>query len=126
MKNHLPKRSNRSATIVVFILSACFGLILHPVPVFSQGKVAQRIAELKENGFFKKEELKMFSVATLSNPEISKALSRYTSLKVNNELYKILDTKPEYLKLSIPLENGSANVTVLMYKVNISPNGLAS
>ena len=65
----------------------------------------------------------MFLVAPYSNPEISQTVTRYTALKVNDELEKILASKPDYLKLIIPLESGSTNLTLELFKVDISPNG---
>lgn len=106
----------------MFVLFAFISLILNSVPLYSQGKIAQRIAEIKQNVAFN-EEVKPFSVVPYNNPEISKTVTRYTTLKINDELGKILAAKPEHLKLIIPLENGLSNLTVILYKVNISPNG---
>src|SRR3954453_16517441 len=111
MKNHLLKGSSIYTALLVFCAFASLTLI--SFPLYSQGRIAQRIAEINRDGVFN-EEVKLFSAVPYSNSEISQTITRYTALKVNDDLNRILFSKPGYLKLTIPLENGASSLTVLL------------
>jgi hypothetical protein len=105
-----------------------FSLIFNAAVTFGKsevttGKIAKKVTELKQQNVFK-EKSKIFSVVrNSSNEELSRTVSKYTLLKANESFPEVASKQPEYLKLTLPVENGARNLTVLLYKVNISPSG---
>ncbi len=121
MKNHPFKRE----LIFCRILPTAFlivGILLNTSVVFSQGLVAQEISILKQKNVFK-EEISPFAISDIAaDPAISKTVSKFNLLTVTQGIKDIITSKPDFLKMRIPFENGS-NVLVLLYKTNISPGG---
>ncbi len=87
------------------------------------GKVAQRVEDLKIQGVFSKE-TSLFKVAPAMQVDaaIAAAVKKYSFVEAEG-IETIQQTKPAYLNFTIPVDNGSRQLRVLLYNENISPNG---
>lgn len=118
---------NFAKIAAAFMTIAVTGLVnVQNVCAFSDanpGKVALKVAELKQQNVFK-QQVEVFSKAgTNSDTKISQTVRKYSLLRTNSAFSEILNSKPEYLKLSLPSPNGTENFSLLLYKVDISSNG---
>jgi PKD-like domain/Metallo-peptidase family M12/Secretion system C-terminal sorting domain len=118
----------RGITIILFSAGALFVLFTPHTSWGSgrnlPGKIAEKISELNKKNVFKAETKIVTLASKMPDAEISKAVSDYTLLTINHIKTKsVINTKPEYLKMTIPVDNGARNFVLLLYKVNISPNG---
>lgn len=90
------------------------------------GNIAKKITALKKQNVFSKE-TNVFSLEKNSKagryvPQTS-AVSKYDLLSLTNGLTEILNSKPEFLRISIPIENGTRSLKIFLYRADISPNG---
>ncbi|MEP7170114.1 MAG: hypothetical protein ABI855_12145 [Bacteroidota bacterium] len=114
-------------TLYGFALTVVFGLLTGSGAAYGKneihGKVARKVSELKEKGVFSKES-RVFSVAQSDNTEaLRETVRNFTLLKLKSEVSDIINSKPDYLKLTVPFNNGLNQFTLLLYKHDISPNG---
>ena len=106
---------------------AILGLFFIPVKSWSQpgnnpaGRIAQKVISFQQKGSFAKERA-LFSVAGGSNSQASRSIKKYTLLDIKG-LQDILQNRPAFLNFSLPINNGSSFLRVLLYKESISPNG---
>lgn len=88
------------------------------------GMVAKKVAELDQKNVFNKE-YRIFSVAQSSESEtLRETVRNFTLLSLKPEVADIINQKPDYIKLIVPINNRASNFTLLLYKINISPSGL--
>lgn len=102
------------------------GILFHPFQFSFAGekmkKIAEHVFQLQQQHDFSNV-INPFTIHGFnSDIEISKVLKNYTLLNDMHSISSILTTQPEYLKLNIPY--GNETLSLLLYKVNISPNGL--
>jgi PKD domain-containing protein/metallopeptidase family M12-like protein/type IX secretion system substrate protein len=113
--------------LIALMFASAFGITMNPETAYANneihGRVARKISDLKQQAVFSRE-YAVFSVAQSNSAETLRAtVSKFTLLDLKQGASEIMTSKPEYLKLAVPVENGSRNLTLLLYKVNISPNG---
>lgn len=88
-----------------------------------EGKIAQKVDELKQQNAFNKT-FETFTVnGRNSNPDISKVVNNYVLISGNNMMAEIRSSQPDNLRLILPSGKGQENFSLLLFKVNISPNG---
>ncbi|MEO7982491.1 MAG: hypothetical protein ABI688_00290 [Bacteroidota bacterium] len=105
---------------LVFITLFLAGFAQQNLPV---SRIAKKIAGLQQKGSFTKE-FSVFGMVAQAAPdrEISAVVKKYTLLDVH-DVTEIRHAKPAYVRFSIPVDNGSRQIKILLYKENISPNG---
>lgn len=117
----MKKQTSKTAFVMAVILIAI--TVFAEPAVYAEKRVSKKIAELNQRNTFN-QEVNVFTVSGFrSDAQISKTVTSYALLKTNNAFSEIITAKPEYLKLNMPAESESNNFTLLLYKVNISPNG---
>jgi PKD-like domain/Metallo-peptidase family M12/Secretion system C-terminal sorting domain len=102
-------------------------LLLNAVIVFGRegttGKISERVAQLQQQNVFTNE-FQLFSVTARSVAnDLSKTITNYTLLNTNSRVADVINTKPDFIKILVPLDNGARTLPLLLYKVDISPNG---
>jgi hypothetical protein len=101
----------------LFISGAAYG------KTETHGSVARNVVELNQKGVFTKE-YRVLSVTQSNKAEALRVtVKNFTLMNVTAEAADIISTKPEYVKLIVPFDNGTNHFTLLLYRVNISPNG---
>jgi hypothetical protein len=105
-----------NATVLPKLLLS-FLLLLNIYPVFSNGLVAEKILQINKQEF---QNYNPFQIAH-QETDLHNVVSDYLLLKPGNDFQKIMDNKPDYIRISLPFSGNTLNV--LLYKVNISPNG---
>lgn len=101
-----------------------FAFIFIPVSTWAQGgQIAQKINSFKQKGSFAKETA-LFSIATSNtwNSDVAKSVKQFTLLDIPGSA-EILKSKPAFLNVSVPIDNGRRMIRVLLYKESISANG---
>lgn len=87
--------------------------------------IAEHISDLKKKNVFKTE-ISPFSVSFKNtDPSIQKVVTKFTTLQSSDALNEIIRTKPEFLKMNIPLERGARTMVVLLYKATLAPGGIS-
>jgi len=87
------------------------------------GKIAERVETLKQKGVFSKETALFTTMpSTAAEPVIAAAVKKFSFVEATG-IEAIQQEKPEYLSINIPVDNGSRQLKVLLYKENISPDG---
>ncbi len=117
----MKKQTTKKAAVLAAILLAM--MVLTGQAAYAEKRISKKVTELKQHNAFK-QELNVFTISGFrSDAQISKAVRNYALLKTNNTVSEIVATKPDYLKLNLPAESESSHFTLLLYKVDISPNG---
>ena len=89
------------------------------------GKIAEKVNLLNQQQVFTTE-YHAFDLAGInSDVQISATVKNYALLNVNKVADEILNLKPDYLKLTIPGTAGNGKFTLLLFKEEISPDGLS-
>jgi hypothetical protein len=109
--------------LMAFAVVLFFGITWEPARSADRtGRIALNIAGLKNsNTVFKT--VNLVSTATETRlANVEKTVRNYSLLRLNeNALTDVLNTAPENISLSIPSRQG--NISLQLYKVDISPNG---
>src|SRR5262245_35905272 len=78
-------------------------LILYNGEVLAQNRIASHVAELRAKGSFKRA-FNPFTVAQMPpGSPISKEVSHSTLLDVNESKSEILNTKPDFMEMNVPI-----------------------
>ncbi|MEO8086448.1 MAG: zinc-dependent metalloprotease family protein, partial [Bacteroidota bacterium] len=125
MKNNCIKPLTSAVLAVAFVLAA--GIFFSPAAVYAssnfKGQVFEKVEKMKAQNVFTKK-TSAFAVASgASEQGLAAVLSHYTLLKKSADIESIKATKPEFISLPIPVDNGARSLNLLLYKVDISPNG---
>ncbi len=88
------------------------------------GMVGQKVQTLNDQGFFSKPEKLFVLAASQENEQARSAVKSYTLVDPSQRISQIVSDKPDYISLLLPINRGNNTVTVLLYKTDISPNGL--
>nr|AUN35599.1 putative internalin [uncultured bacterium] len=103
---------------------AVFSLIFISLKIQAQsGRIAEKVKSFKQAGSFAKETA-LFSVTAdgRASSEVSKTVKQFTLLDINDAA-ALLRSKPAFLSVNIPVENGRRSLQLLLYKETISANG---
>ena len=87
-------------------------------------RIALKVNELKREHEFKSYDNVFSFLAESSDAEISKTVTVYTTLKVGVGVENILNTQPDFIRISVPSMNKKEDMILLLYKYDISPAGL--
>ncbi len=89
----------------------------------SGGIIFNKVNLLKQQNAFNREYNLFNLLPARQNSEVSAVVKQYTTLSPGAEMNDVITNKPPYIKVILPIENGARSLTVLLYKVNISPEG---
>lgn len=85
--------------------------------------VIKEINAVSKTGKFN-ESLRPFTVIKKqTDPEIESALKSYIQIDFSADFRKILEERPEYLKIKIPVNENNSEIDLLLTKTDISKNG---
>ena len=106
------------------VLSLAMLISFIPFAAYAQGgKIFQRVNSFKQNGSFSKETAVFLLNSGTSNfGEVYKSVKQFTLLNILS-VSDILKTKPAFLNIVIPVNNGNRSIRILLYKESISQNG---
>lgn len=127
MKNQILKQKpGQSTTLVITLLCILF---LNTFDSIGQkrtapGKIANKIKTLREQVIFEEYNNGFTFSGKNNDNKISGVVKHYTLLNTGNDIARILNTKPAYIRFVIPSVIGTKNMTLLLYKTDISPSGL--
>lgn len=107
-------------------LISCF--LLFSTVTFSQnnlrtGKIAQRVEALRQQGAFSQEVSLFKMLPQTVDPVVSATVKKYSFIEAEG-IETIQRSQPAYLNFNIPVDNGRRQIKVLLYKEDISPDGL--
>ncbi len=109
---------------VVLSLTISWNPVLGADPVLkSGGKIADQVNQLKRQNAFNRDYNLFTLVPTPPYGSLSDIVKNYTTLSLGSDVSEVLASKPEFIRFKIPIDNGAKELSVLLYKVNISPNG---
>ncbi|MFT3909581.1 MAG: M12 family metallo-peptidase [Ferruginibacter sp.] len=117
MKNHVTSKG-------ISLYLVLFAFIFIPASTWAQGgRIAQKVNSFKQKGSFAKETA-LFTIAAGNtwNSDVAKSVKQFTLLDVPGSA-EILKSKPAFLNIPVPVDNGRRSIRVLLYKESISPNG---
>lgn len=117
---------NKNSYLIVMMF-----LALSAMPLFTYGRnpgesgiVALKVAELIRGKTDFRQSNLFIPAANQSHEQISKTIRKYTLLRMNDaELNFVLQSQPEFLRITLPGNTISVQTNLLLYKVNISSNG---
>src|SRR5688572_26952640 len=119
--NYFRKKIRSTLALMTAMLS--FSLNVNSREVGEPGKVALQVSALQQEktNFVT---TSIFNLATSQqNANVESTIRNYTLISVNHSaLTTLLQTKPEFIRVSIPVRNSNA-ITVLLYRESISGNG---
>ncbi len=91
----------------------------------SRGIVAAKVNELKQKGAFG-ESIPLGKIAytadRIAERDAAKMLKQFTLLDMLSTA-SILSSKPSFLNVTVPIDNGRGNLHLLLFQQDISPNG---
>jgi len=88
------------------------------------GKIALKVNELVQSNVNFHQTNLFLPAPSQFNKQVSNTIKKYTLLQINSSALKgLLQSQPEFIRVSIPGVGLSTGFQVLLYKVNISANG---
>jgi hypothetical protein len=129
MINKIYYQMNHSKKISAFaIISVIISLFmgLSPLKSVAQGRVTDRVTEIQQQAGFGTRIYQPFKVSNaVISERIAETVTKYTLFEQAGDKETILRTKPEYLRLKFPVDNGSRIMSLLLFRTDISPNGFS-
>lgn len=119
-------KTNKMIKTQIRILSSslllCFTLIsfsAFSVPGTISSQAHEKYASQKSENLF----IPFNAENSASKEELYTVVKNCTVLKATADIKKIINNQPEFIKLKLPINDGLQFLEVILYKVNISPNG---
>lgn len=93
------------------------------IKLFAEGKIGQKVLMLQKQNVFSKQVNPLKLSASQFDEQSENILRSYTLLDLSGDVINIVNTQPDYLRITVPIDKGHNSFTVLLFKENISPNG---
>ncbi|MDQ3051534.1 MAG: M12 family metallo-peptidase [Bacteroidota bacterium] len=113
----------------IFLALLAVGSVVTPATMLARengepGKVTVHVAELLQNATRFRDVNVFHTTASQFNEKAEATIHNYNLLQLRSaELKSLLQTQPEFIRVSVPASNTVRGMNLLLYKVNISGNG---